>query len=37
MEKNIENLLVNMVLEKELLQNTNTKRQNSMPLYLEMG
>jgi len=35
--KNIENLLVNMVLEKELLQNTNTKRQNSMPLYLEMG
>jgi hypothetical protein len=35
--EDIENLLVNMVLEKKLPNNTNMKRHISMPIYLGMG
>jgi hypothetical protein len=35
--EDIENLLVNMVLDKKLQNNTNLKRHISMSLYMGMG
>jgi hypothetical protein len=36
-EKCIQNLLVNMVVEKKLLKDINMKRHLSMPFHLGMG